>query len=52
KTTVQYVLSKGIEPYRLESQGYGASEPKIDCKSNCSEEDHAINRRSEFVILK
>ncbi|MBB1140963.1 OmpA family protein, partial [Myroides sp. WP-1] len=52
KTTVQYVLSKGIEAYRLESQGYGASAPKIDCKSNCSEEDHAINRRSEFVIIK
>ncbi|WHT40731.1 OmpA family protein [Myroides sp. mNGS23_01] len=52
KTTVQYVLSKGIEAYRLESQGYGPSVPKIDCKANCTEEEHAINRRSEFVILK
>lgn len=52
KTTAQYVISKGIEPYRLESQGYGESKPKIDCKENCSEEDHAINRRSEFIIIK
>ncbi len=52
KTTAQYVISKGIEPYRLESQGYGESKPKINCKENCSEEEHAINRRSEFIIIK
>lgn len=52
KTTVQYLLSKGIESYRLESEGYGESKPKINCGDNCTEEQHAINRRSEFEILK
>lgn len=52
KTTVQYLLSKGIESYRLESEGYGASRPKINCGGNCTEAQHAINRRSEFEILK
>lgn len=51
-TTRQYILSKGIESYRLESEGYGESQPKINCGNNCTEEEHAINRRSEFKILK
>lgn len=52
KTTVQYLLSKGIESHRLESEGYGKSQPKVDCGADCTEEQHAINRRSEFIILK
>ncbi|TDS57891.1 OmpA family protein [Myroides indicus] len=52
KTTVQYLLSKGIESYRLESEGFGASRPKINCGGDCTEAQHAINRRSEFEILK
>ncbi len=51
-TTKQYILSKGIEGYRLESEGYGESQPKINCGDNCTEEEHAINRRSEFMIIK
>lgn len=51
-TTRQYLLSKGIEGYRLESEGYGESQPKINCGDNCTEEEHAINRRSEFMIIK
>lgn len=52
KTTVQYLLSKDIESHRLESEGYGKSQPKVDCGADCTEEQHAINRRSEFIILK
>ncbi|WP_262680379.1 hypothetical protein, partial [Flavobacterium macacae] len=33
-------------------KGYGESEPKVDCKENCTEEEHAQNRRSEFLIVK
>ena len=52
KSTIQYVLSKGIDKSRIAGQGYGESEPKIDCKENCTEEEHAENRRSEFLIIK
>lgn len=50
--TLQYVISKGIEKERLEAKGLGSTEPKIDCKSNCTDEDNSKNRRSEFLIIK
>ncbi len=50
QTTVQYVISKGIDPSRISGQGKGESQPNIDCKNNCSEDDHQLNRRSEFII--
>jgi outer membrane protein OmpA-like peptidoglycan-associated protein len=30
----------------------GELEPKVDCGANCTEEQHAQNRRSEFLIVK
>lgn len=52
QSTMQYVVSKGISSDRLMAKGLGSSTPKIDCKSNCTEEEHAQNRRSEFLIVK
>ena len=52
RAAVQYVISKGIAKARITGKGYGESEPKVDCKENCTEEDHAKNRRSEFLIVK
>ena len=52
KSTVQYVISKGIARERISGQGYGESEPKVNCGENCTEEQHAKNRRSEFLIVK
>ena len=52
KATVQYVISKGIDAKRITGKGYGETEPKVDCKENCTEEQHAQNRRSEFLIVK
>jgi outer membrane protein OmpA-like peptidoglycan-associated protein len=46
------VISKGIAENRISGKGYGESEPKIDCKENCTDEDTAKNRRSEFLIVK
>ncbi|WP_445719975.1 OmpA family protein, partial [Flavobacterium sp.] len=51
KSTVQYLISKGIAKERISGQGFGESEPKVACKS-CTEEEHAQNRRSEFLIVK
>ena len=33
KSTVQYVISKGIAKERISGQGYGESEPKVKCTS-------------------
>jgi outer membrane protein OmpA-like peptidoglycan-associated protein len=51
KSTVQYLISKGIAKDRISGQGFGESEPKVVCKP-CNEEQHAQNRRSEFLIVK
>lgn len=52
KATVQYVISKGIAKDRISGKGMGEIEPKVDCKEACTEEQHAQNRRSEFLIVK
>jgi outer membrane protein OmpA-like peptidoglycan-associated protein/tetratricopeptide (TPR) repeat protein len=52
KATVQYVISKGIAASRISGKGLGELEPKVDCGENCTEEQHAQNRRSEFLIVK
>lgn len=51
KATVEYLIDQGIESSRLEYKGYGSTQLKVDCKE-CSELENAINRRSEFIILK
>ena len=52
QSTVQYLISKGISKDRLSGQGMGSTEPKIDCGANCTEDEDAQNRRSEFIIVK
>jgi len=52
KATVQYIISKGIQASRISGNGYGETEPKVDCKEICTEEEYAQNRRSEFLIVK
>ena len=52
QATVQYLISKNIDSGRISGKGFGSSEQKINCGANCTEEEHAQNRRSEFVIVK
>ena len=51
-TTAQYVISKGIDPSRINGVGMGETTPVNDCGSACNEEEHQMNRRSEFIILE
>ena len=51
KSTAQYVISKGIDENRISGIGMGEEDPEIDCSSGCSKDDHAKNRRSEFIIV-
>lgn len=52
QSTVQYLVSKGIGKERVSGKGFGSTEPKVDCGANCTEEEDAQNRRSEFKIIK
>jgi len=45
----QYMIDKGIAPDRLESQGYGETQPLENKKTQSA---YAKNRRVEFLILK
>ena len=51
KTTVQYVISKGIDKSRISGMGKGENELKVNCGAKCTDEEHQLNRRSEFLIV-
>jgi len=58
KSTMAWLVEKGIAKSRLTGRGYGESQLVNDCgceptnESNCTEEQHQANRRSEFIITK
>ncbi|MFD2513156.1 OmpA family protein [Pontibacter locisalis] len=54
KSAVDYLVSKGISKSRLTSKGYGKTKLVNSCADNveCSEEEHQLNRRTEFRIIK
>ncbi len=51
-STMEFIIQSGINANRLTAKGYGESVPIIKCKTDdaCNEEEHELNRRSEFVI--
>ena len=54
KSTQVYLIEKGINPNRIISAiGYGETQLKVNCPNGvkCTEEQHAINRRSDFIIV-
>lgn len=52
KSVVDYMVSKGIPSERLISKGYGETDPVEDCEcKKCTEEQHQINRRTQFKVL-
>lgn len=58
KTSAWYIKARVTHPDRITSKGFGESELTNNCScagdviSDCSEEEHQKNRRSEFVIVK
>ncbi|MBF6640301.1 OmpA family protein [Flavobacterium sp. J49] len=52
QSTVQYLISKGITQGRISGKGFGSTEQKVKCGTNCTPEQDAQNRRSEFLIVK
>lgn len=55
KSTQMYILSKGIDPIRIESAiGYGESRLTNKCSNGvkCTEEQHLKNRRSDFIVIQ
>lgn len=53
KSTIEWLVKKGIEANRLTGRGYGESQLINNCSDNvpCTETEHQANRRSEFIIV-
>ncbi len=54
ESTVNYMISKGIASNRLEGEGFGETKLVNQCENGvkCSNAEHELNRRSEFIILE
>ncbi|KGL62807.1 OmpA family protein [Polaribacter sp. Hel1_85] len=50
----EYFIEKGIQENRISAVGYGETQPIIKCKTedSCTEEQHELNRRCEFIVKK
>lgn len=53
KSVVDYLVSRGIKRSRLEYRGFGETQLVNHCGNGveCTEEQHAENRRTEFRVL-
>ena len=51
-SALEYLVKNGIARKRLRYKGYGERVPLIKCADACNEQQHSINRRCEFIILK
>ena len=53
KATVEWLIKNGITSDRLTGKGYGESQLVNKCADGvkCTEEEHQVNRRSEFIIV-
>ena len=54
KSSAAYIISKGIPKGRIKGLGYGESKLLNECGngSECTEEQHQLNRRTEFIITR
>lgn len=50
--TIKWLVKNGVDPSRLTGRGYGETQLVNQCADGvkCSEDEHQLNRRSEFII--
>ena len=54
ESAVNYIISQGIDATRITAKGYGETQLVNECEDgvNCTEEQHQMNRRTEFKIIE
>jgi outer membrane protein OmpA-like peptidoglycan-associated protein len=58
KATADYLISHGVNAKQITYKGFGETKPITDCEcdendlANCDEEKLALNRRTEFRVIK
>ena len=52
QSSKKWIVNQGINSNRINAQGYGETELVNKCSNDfiCSEADHQLNRRTEFII--
>lgn len=52
KATVEYIIKSGIDASRITGEGFGETHLLNHCSNGvrCSEKEHELNRRSEFIV--
>ncbi len=50
ESVINYLMTKGIDPLRLQARGYGETELLIE--NARTEAEHQVNRRTEFKVLE
>jgi len=52
KKVIDYIISNGIDSSRVSGRGYGETQLLNNCAKGvkCSETEHQLNRRTEFII--
>lgn len=52
KSTINWLVKNGVDSSRLSGKGYGETQLVNQCTDDvkCTEEEHQLNRRSEFII--
>lgn len=49
-SAVKYIISRGVDDARISARGYGES--RLIIQNAQTEEDHQVNRRTEFKVLQ
>ncbi|WP_194550825.1 OmpA family protein [Zobellia nedashkovskayae] len=54
KSTAAYLVEQGIDEGRISYEGFGETQLTNDCSNGvpCTKEQHQMNRRSEFIVVK
>ncbi|WP_406683654.1 OmpA family protein [Seonamhaeicola sp. MEBiC1930] len=55
KATFEYLINHGVDASRItEYQGYGEQKLANNCdgSTNCTENQHQLNRRTQFIVVK
>ena len=52
--TVEYLISQGVDFMRITGKGYGETQLINKCANGvqCTELEHAMNKRTEFLVIK
>lgn len=53
KSSIDWIIKRGIDPSRITGKGFGETQLVNKCSNDapCTEAEHQLNRRTEFVIV-